>query len=189
MHRSVANMGRGFTLIELLIVVIILAILAAIVVPQFASTTGSAKNSSLDTTLGNMRNAIDLYYQQHGAYPGVTVSSGGAGCAGGTKGTGSSANSAQAFTDQLSMFTTATGAACSFADTTNGYTYGPYLKKAILPTNPITGVNTLVVVTTGDLGLTGSATAAGWRFDDVVGKFIADDHVNKDPSVAYYDTH
>ncbi len=61
---------KGFTLVELLIVVIILALLAAIVVPQFASSTDDAKLASLDTTLSNLRAAIDLYYQQHGAYPG-----------------------------------------------------------------------------------------------------------------------
>ena len=61
---------KGFTLVELLIVVIILALLAAIVVPQFASSTDDAKVSSLDTTLGNVRSVIDLYNQQHGAYPG-----------------------------------------------------------------------------------------------------------------------
>ncbi|MEQ8659776.1 MAG: prepilin-type N-terminal cleavage/methylation domain-containing protein, partial [Gammaproteobacteria bacterium] len=66
----------GFTLVELLIVVIILAILAAIVVPQFSSATDDAKLSSLDTTLANVRAAVDLYYQQHGAYPGDLTSVG-----------------------------------------------------------------------------------------------------------------
>ena len=62
---------QGFTLVELLIVVIILAILAAIVVPQFSSSTLDAKESALDSTLANFRSALDLYYQQHGSrYPG-----------------------------------------------------------------------------------------------------------------------
>ena len=72
---------------ELLIVVIILALLAAIVVPQFASSTDDAKLSSLDTTLSNMRAAIDLYYQQHGAYPGKNTAVSTYACAG-TAGTG-----------------------------------------------------------------------------------------------------
>ena len=67
----------GFTLVELLIVVIILAILAAIVVPQFASSTSDAEDSSLDTTLSNMRAAVDLYYQQHGEYPALNAATGG----------------------------------------------------------------------------------------------------------------
>ena len=43
--------AKGFTLVELLIVVIILALLAAIVIPQFASSTDDAKIASLDTSL------------------------------------------------------------------------------------------------------------------------------------------
>jgi general secretion pathway protein G len=50
-NTSEKTLERGFTLVELLIVVIILAILAAIVVPQFASSTDDAKVSSLDSTL------------------------------------------------------------------------------------------------------------------------------------------
>ena len=60
---------RGFTLVELLIVTIILAILASIVVPQFAATTDDAKLSALDSNLASIRSAVDLYYQQHGHYP------------------------------------------------------------------------------------------------------------------------
>ena len=67
----------GFTLVELLIVVIILSILAAIVIPQFASSTSDAKYSALDTNLATVRSSIELYYQQHGTYPGATASSGG----------------------------------------------------------------------------------------------------------------
>ena len=80
---------KGFTLVELLIVVIILAILAAIVVPQFASSTDDAKISSLDSTLSNMRSAVDLYRQQHTAYPGdVTAVPDVASPCSGTPGTG-----------------------------------------------------------------------------------------------------
>ena len=71
---------HGFTLVELLIVVIILAILAAIVVPQFSAATDDAKLSALDTNLANMRSSIDLYYQQHGKYPGDVTSIGTALC-------------------------------------------------------------------------------------------------------------
>ena len=55
LKRSVA---RGFTLIELLIVVIILAILAAIAIPQFSSSTSDAQMAALDSNLATVRSAL-----------------------------------------------------------------------------------------------------------------------------------
>ncbi|HEY2584799.1 MAG TPA: prepilin-type N-terminal cleavage/methylation domain-containing protein [Tepidisphaeraceae bacterium] len=57
--------ARGFTLIEILIVVIILGILAAIVIPQFASATTNTKTASLQTAAQTLRGAVQLYYYQH----------------------------------------------------------------------------------------------------------------------------
>ena len=83
----------GFTLVELLIVVIILAILAAIVVPQFATSTDDAKDAALDSTLANIRDVLDLYFAQHGEYP--------AGLPDGKNAAGTEA----AFISQLSLYT------------------------------------------------------------------------------------
>jgi len=57
---------RGFTLIEILIVVIILGILAAIVIPQFANASKDARNSNLLSTVQTLRSQIQLYKLQHG---------------------------------------------------------------------------------------------------------------------------
>lgn len=186
MRKTVSYLQRGFTLVELLIVVIILALLAAIVVPQFASTTDDAREASLDTNLANLRAAIDLYYQQHGEFPGANTAVPAAGCAaaGAVAGAGA-AGSAQAFLSQLSLYTDGDGAACSQQDGGN-FTFGPYLKKDTLPDNPITNDNTLDVVSDGNLVMTGDAAGAGWKFDSVSGKFIADDARN-DPSGNPYD--
>jgi general secretion pathway protein G len=173
-HRS-NTLQRGFTLVELLIVVIILAILAAIVVPQFSSTTDDAKLAALDSTLGNVRSAIDLYYQQHGKYPSAAAATGATCPGGGTAGAGA-ADSNTAFLSQLGMYTNAAGQACSTSDAT--FKFGPYLKKATLPKNPFTDNETLVVVTAGNLAMTGGGTTGGWRFDNKTGKFIADDTTN-----------
>ncbi|MDX2503383.1 MAG: type II secretion system protein [Gammaproteobacteria bacterium] len=172
-------MQKGFTLVELLIVVIILALLAAIVVPQFASSTDDAKLSSLDTSLSHMRAAIDLYYQQHGEYPGANTAVAVA-CTG-TDGTGlggAGAPGEQAFLDQLSMFTDANGGACSKKEL--DFKFGPYLTKNTLPDNPITSSNAFEVIATGDLLMTGTAADLGWKYDLNVGKFIANDTTDPD---------
>jgi prepilin-type N-terminal cleavage/methylation domain-containing protein len=180
---------QGFTLVELLIVVIILALLAAIVVPQFASSTDDAKLASLDTTLGNLRSAIDLYYQQHGEYPGAVTAVPAAACTGTTSGTGTggaAAQGVQAFADQMGLYTEATGGACSVKDA--NFKFGPYLKKSTLPSNPITTVATFEVINTGDLDMSGTAVNLGWKYDVLVGKFIANDTTDPDgvgPEVSY----
>jgi len=180
---------KGFTLVELLIVVIILALLAAIVVPQFASSTDDAKLASLDTTLSNVRAAIDLYYQQHGEYPGELTAVDAA-CTGtdGTGTGGAGAQGVQAFADQMSLYTDSDGGACSVKDA--NFKFGPYLKKATLPANPITTVATLEVINTGDLLMVGTGANLGWKYDIVVGKFIANDTTDIDgagPGTETYD--
>src|SRR5207253_9412685 len=66
---SGANMTRlqprGFTLVEILIVVIILGILAAIVIPQFANASQDARESALLSQLQTLRSQIELYKLQH----------------------------------------------------------------------------------------------------------------------------
>ncbi len=164
---------RGFTLVELLIVVIILAILAAIVVPQFSSATDDAKLSSLDTSLANVRSAIDLYYQQHSEYPGNVASIGTACATGPTGTTGTGAlQTEQAFLDQMSKYSDVNGESCTKSDA--AFKYGPYLKKAVLPDDPMTTSNTVLISTAGALGMTSAVTNGGWKYDTITGQFIAD---------------
>jgi len=177
MNRTTANTRQtGFTLVELLIVAIILAILAAIVVPQFASTTTDAQESALRSNLAAIRSAMSLYRQQHGEYPALNAATGGT-CSG-TAGTGA-VDTRQAIVDQLTRYTNANGQSCTRQDGTS-FPFGPYLDGDDLPANPVTGDTAIVVVidtdpAAGDLGMQGNAAGAGWRFDTTSGKFIAND--------------
>ncbi len=168
MKSSVHEKRRsGFTLVELLIVVIILAILAAVVIPQFASTTDDARAAALDTTLGNVRAAIDLYYQQHGEYPSALGD-----------GTNAAASSG-AFLGQLSKYSDANGNVANAKDAT--HIYGPYLRKAEIPREPMTSSNALAIVTTGTLGMTATAgDPGGWKFDNVTGQWIVNHNTYDD---------
>jgi prepilin-type N-terminal cleavage/methylation domain-containing protein len=60
-----AQRPRAFTLIEILIVVIILGILAAITIPQFAGATTTSRKVSLRGELRTIRGAIQLYRVEH----------------------------------------------------------------------------------------------------------------------------
>ncbi len=174
------DLQKGFTLIELLIVVVILGILAAVVIPQLSGATDDARVESLKTNLSAMRSSIALYKQDHGDYPGVKLATGGGGCASGP-GEGL-ARTALAFAEQLTLFTSITGAACSMKSAT--FKYGPYLTVSTtgvagIPKNAITEVNTIVFPTTsGNLAMVSATTdsSGGWLYDELTGKFIADDH-------------
>lgn len=163
----VTSSPSGFTLVELLIVVVILAILAGIVIPQFSSSTSDATLAALDSDLATVRSAIELYRAQHqNVYPGTTTSIVGS-CASGSPGTGN-AGSAQALADQLQYPSNASGQTCTVASTS--YKYGPYLRKGI-PTEPVTNAGTVAVTSSGAPIVPGSA-GSGWAYDTVSGQFV-----------------
>lgn len=157
----------GFTLVELLIVVVILGVLAAIAIPQFSSSTEEARLASLDTSLTELRNAIELYYHQHNAvYPGAHK------CTDGTA-VGSAAEADTSFVKQLMLYSAPSGETSGIKTAT--YKYGPYLKKS-LPANPYNNLNTLVCdITETDISLASSGGTAGWKFYIITGRLIADD--------------
>lgn len=183
MHATLrARVQRGFTLVELLIVVIILAILAAIVIPQFSSATSDTQEAALDSNLGGLRNAVELYKAQHATYPGAVATSGGT-CAA-TKGTGA-ANSAQAFIDSLLMYSDSSGNTCSTGDTT--YKYGPYLRKSV-PNEPITNKGSAaadIVVTSTGAAIAPAAATGGWAVDTKSGQIVMNSNATDSKSKAW----
>jgi general secretion pathway protein G len=60
---------RAFTLIELLLVMVILAILAAVVVPKFTGRTEDARIKAAKGEISGIKTALDTFEVDNGRYP------------------------------------------------------------------------------------------------------------------------
>lgn len=61
---------RGFTLIELLLVMVIIAVLAALVIPRFAGRSEDARKGAAETQIKSLfGTALDIYETDNGTYP------------------------------------------------------------------------------------------------------------------------
>ena len=59
----------GFTLVEMLLVLLILATLAAIVVPKFAGRTEQARTTAAQTQIKSFETVLDAFEVDNGYYP------------------------------------------------------------------------------------------------------------------------
>jgi prepilin-type N-terminal cleavage/methylation domain-containing protein len=177
--------AAGFTLIELLIVVIILAILAAIAIPQFSASAGDAQLSAMDANLATMRNTLEQYKAQHTGfvYPGVAASSGAGDDCTGAEGTGA-AGTLQAMQDQLRFASNAAGQTCSVA--IGPYRFGPYLRQGI-PNEPISN-SAAVAFTNNTAAIVPAAAGSGWAYNAGTGQLIVNSNV-VDPNARAYSAH
>lgn len=159
---------KGFTLIEMIIVVIIMGILAAVIIPQIAVTTGDAQLSTLQTDLSAMRNAVEIYYAQHNsAYPGAVDILGAA--------PADDAAAATAFVQQLTRYTNANGVVSDDVDRTN-FPFGPYIKGGALPENPYNSFNTILCDRAEtDITVRASDATTAWKFYTLTGVLMAND--------------
>lgn len=131
----------AFTLIEVLIVVVIMAVLAATIIPQFSSSSEDAKKSALAYNLHTLRAQIQLYRSQHdGQYPTIANDANG-----------------NPSLPQLYQSTDSTGAIGTGAS----YPLGPYLVGAI-PKNPFDDSN--YVETTATWPPTAETANGGWLY-------------------------
>ena len=133
----------GFTLIEVLIVVVIMAVLAATIIPQFSSSTTDAKESALQYNLHTIRSQVEMYKVQHlSEYPKLAT-----------------------FVDQMTNATDIDGNVVA-----NG-PYGPYI-IGDLAANPFNNSNEVVAVATpGVEPVAVVAGGAGWQYDETTGGF------------------
>lgn len=142
---------QGFTLVEILIVVVIMAVLAAVVVPQFAGSTDDAKKSTAEFNLGSLRSVVQTFRAHHeGVKPAFPTS----------------ATTIEALTKETNLAGTPT----------TGGGFGPYL--VAIPENPFTGkAGVKAVATPGTAPIADNVTAddlGGWIYDESTGNIWLD---------------
>ena len=170
---------RALNLLELVIVVVIFGLLAAIAIPRLSSASPADAERSLRRDVSVLRSAIELYYRDHGFYPGQK----GAGTL--ESGPGTEA----AFALQLTRFSDADGRVADKPDDT--FCYGPYLREGIPACSvvPRQGKQGLCLVSDETVPtFTPSATEAGWVYNYETGDIV----VNSDGygvSGARYDSY
>lgn len=120
---------RAFTLVEILIVVVLLAILAATIVPQFSSSTKDAQESSAAFSLQGLRSQIEIYKAQHSGQTPTTL-------------------------DKLTVRTNSQGTTGTDAVS---YPFGPYMPH--VPENPFNQQRTVEAISSYPPSSVGASTS------------------------------
>ncbi len=142
-HRKSSSKRNGFTLVEILIVVVIMAILAATIIPQFSDSTTDAKASNAKFNLHTMRSQIETYRAQHNYV------------------------SPTADLSELLVRTNGSGVKMPVGGDAEDYPYGPYMRQ--LPTNPFTNSDAVKSIT-NDPAAAGDVDATnGWLYNATTG--------------------
>src|SRR5947207_1909589 len=135
---------HAFTLVEVLIVVVIMAVLAATIIPQFSDSTKDAKSSTVGFNLHTMRSQVETYKTQHdGKLPTAT----------------------------LIELTSKTNRAGTIGTTTL-FPYGPYVRT--LPMNPFTNANTVTAITNSPAAAGDVTGTGGWLYNATTGEVFID---------------
>jgi general secretion pathway protein G len=71
--RSDSHPEDGFTLTELLVVLVIIALLMALIAPNFIGRVGGARSQSAEVQMENLAGALEIYSLDVGRYPSTDV--------------------------------------------------------------------------------------------------------------------
>jgi len=141
--------SRGFTLIELIIAMIVLGILAALAIPQFAGSADDAREAALRAEHAQLRHALQRYWWDHDEqFPDSRI------------------------VDQLTRYTN--GGGQTREERTPAFRFGPYLSS--FPENPLAvpgadpaGVH---VVSNPDPLEPDANPTTGWKYNALTGEII-----------------
>jgi len=144
---------NAFTLVEILIVVVIMAVLAATIIPQFSDSTSDAKAGTSEFNLHTLRSQIQLYKSQHdGLLP----------------------------TDDMAELIATTDKDGNVGSGA-GFVYGPYVRE--IPANSFSNSNDVKEITTSPAEVSDvtAGNAGGWLYNKTSGELFIDhsDHFSK----------
>jgi general secretion pathway protein G len=168
----------ALSLVELVVVVVILGVLTAVAIPRFSQAAGDNADSKLRANLAVLRTAIELYYRDHGAYPGQRAA-----------GAAADAGTAAAFIRQLTQHTDHDGQASATGGET--FCHGPYLKRGVPPCPLSLGYPSAQIrVISGRTmpAFDKTATGVGWIYNCQTG-YVAANSPGVDPHGVRYDTY
>jgi len=141
--------ARGFTVVEILIIVIVLAILSGVVIPQFTSASRQSGDATLKDCLRYLRAQIQAYKSQHhDVAPGYPTDD------------ATQNPDATTFVAQMTQYTDDGGQVSG--SPSGACRFGPYLND--MPANPISSQNGILVVNGATLPAPDRSQPYGWMY-------------------------
>lgn len=154
---------RGFSLVELVVVIVIIGILAAIAIPRLSRGSAGADEAAVSGNLAIVRNALNLYFAEHGKYPGPTAAD---------------------VANQLTQFTDKAGNAQATKDGT--HKFGPYLLAVpVAPVGENAGDADILIDSSNSPPTVVTTGGEGWLYNPNTGEFVINSTKTDEGGTAY----
>lgn len=166
---------RAFSVVELVVIAVILVLVAALSIPRSSQAAGADCELQLRAELKVLRNAIELYYYDHGHWPAQKPD-----------GIGGAAGDPATALRQLTGVTNRQGHVIvpTFGETH----FGPYLADGVppCPAPPVIGKHGLFVISGEELPrFSPSAAEAGWVYNCETGAIAANSNLQDGDGLPY----